>query len=323
MRRLHQEIAAAAGVSRATVFASVGGKAKLLKTALDVAIVGDDEPIALPDRPRSKAIRAEPDARKYLALYAELVTEIDGRLAGIHEAVRGAAGVDSDARALWESHLAQHRQGAANVIGDLTGKGGIRPDLDPEFAADIIWLLGPGAYHMLVRRRGWSPERFQAWLTETFISQLLPAEPVGSQRAASKRKSSPPELSEASRTADGLHDPKTILARVDEPGDPGKPDVGDSVDRLEPRKVVVLDLHASRAQGAELCVEIFDAPGCLRLLIGRTDGALRHNEAVSVAFEGDRVGAFVQKLKANLIAVEVPCRLEIGRQQDNIDWVVA
>jgi AcrR family transcriptional regulator len=182
------EIAAAAGVSRATVFTSVGGKAKLLKTALDVAIVGDDEPIALPDRPRSKAIRAEPDPRKYLALYAELVTEIDGRLAGIHEAVRGAADVDSKARALWESHLAQHRRGAANVIGDLTRKGGIRPDLDPESAADIVWLLGPGAYHMLVHRRGWSPSHFQAWLTETFISQLLAVGAERSRRVASKKR---------------------------------------------------------------------------------------------------------------------------------------
>jgi AcrR family transcriptional regulator len=181
-----EEIAAAAGVSRATVFTSVGGKAKLLKTALDVAIVGDDEPIALPERPRSKAIRAEPDPRKYLALYAELVTEMDGRLAGIHEAVRGAAGVDPDARALWESHLAQHRQGAANVIGDLMRKGGLRPGLDRDSAADIVWLLGPGTYHMLVHRRGWPPERFQTWLTETFISQLLPHEDANSHRAASK-----------------------------------------------------------------------------------------------------------------------------------------
>lgn len=178
-----EEIAAAAGVSRATVFASVGGKAKLLKTALDVAIVGDDEPVSLPERPRSKAIRAEHDPRKYLGLYAELVTEIDGRLAAIHEAVRGAAGVDPDARALWEAHLAQHRQEAANVIGDLARKGGLRPDLDAESAADIVWLLGPGVYHMLVNRRGWSPKRFQAWLTETFISQLLPAEPARSRRA--------------------------------------------------------------------------------------------------------------------------------------------
>jgi AcrR family transcriptional regulator len=167
------DIAAAAGVSRATVFTSVGGKPKLLKTALDVAIVGDDEPVPLPERPRSKAIRAERDPRKYLALYAEMVTEMDGRMAGIHEALRGAAGADPDARALWESHLAQHRQGAANVVADLMRKGGLKRGLDAAAAADIVWLLGPGTYHMLVQRRGWSPKRFQAWLTETFISQLL------------------------------------------------------------------------------------------------------------------------------------------------------
>ena len=63
-----EEIADAAGVSRATVFTSVGGKGALLKTALDVAIVGDDEPISLPDRPRSKAIRGESDPRRYLGL---------------------------------------------------------------------------------------------------------------------------------------------------------------------------------------------------------------------------------------------------------------
>jgi len=118
-------IAAAAGVSRATVFTSVGGKAKLLKTALDVAIVGDDEPIALPDRPLSKAIRAEPDPRKYLALYAELVTEIDGRLAGIHEAVRGAADVDPKARALWESHLEARKGGSRTPDFAATSWGGL------------------------------------------------------------------------------------------------------------------------------------------------------------------------------------------------------
>jgi len=68
------------------VFTSVGGKPRLLKSALDVAIVGDDEPIALPERPRSVAIRAEPDPRRYVTLYAELVTEMGGRLAGIYEA---------------------------------------------------------------------------------------------------------------------------------------------------------------------------------------------------------------------------------------------
>ncbi len=172
-----EEVAAAAGVSRATVFTSVGGKATLLKSALDVAIVGDDEPVGLPERSRSIAIRAEPDPRKYLAFYAELVTEIGGRLAGIYEAVRGAAGADPDARGLWESHLAQRRQGAANVVGDVLRKGRLRVGVDRQAAADIIWLLNdPGLYHLLVRRRGWTPDHYQAWLGETMIRQLLPDE---------------------------------------------------------------------------------------------------------------------------------------------------
>ena len=38
-------IAATAGVGRKTVFASAGGKAELLKLALNWAVVGDDKPI--------------------------------------------------------------------------------------------------------------------------------------------------------------------------------------------------------------------------------------------------------------------------------------
>jgi AcrR family transcriptional regulator len=172
-----EQIAAAAGVSRATIFTSVGGKPMLLKRALDVAIVGDDQPVALPERPRSVAIRAEPDPRRYLTLYAELVTEMGGRLAGIYEAVRGAAGADPDARALWESHLEQRRTGAANVVGDILRKGRLRKGVDPEVAADIVWVLNdPGLYHSLVHRRHWTPGKYRAWLAATMVRQLLPDE---------------------------------------------------------------------------------------------------------------------------------------------------
>src|SRR5271163_1591362 len=44
-------IAEAAGVGRSTVFSAAGGKSWLLKTAYDRAIVGDDEPVPLLQRP--------------------------------------------------------------------------------------------------------------------------------------------------------------------------------------------------------------------------------------------------------------------------------
>lgn len=184
------DIAAEASVSRATVFTSVGGKAILLGAALDVAIVGDDEAVSLPDRPRSRAIRAEPDPRKYLALYADLITEIGGRLAGVYEALRGAAGTDPEARALWEKHLDQRRRGASNVVADLLRKGSLRPGVDKEAAADIVWVLNdPGLYHLLVHRRGWSPAQFQAWLAEAMIQQLQPDHAKGSRPRSSGRLS--------------------------------------------------------------------------------------------------------------------------------------
>jgi AcrR family transcriptional regulator len=168
------DIAAMAGVSRATVFTAVGGKPALLKRAFDVAIVGDELPLSLPERESSRAIRAEPDPRIYLDRYAAMAANIGGRLAGIAEAVRGAAGVDEDARKLWEEHLMQRRTGAANVVSDVLSKGARpRPDLDEQAAADLVWvLIDPGLYNHLVLRRGWSPARFRHWLS-TSLQQIF------------------------------------------------------------------------------------------------------------------------------------------------------
>ena len=59
-----EAIAQAAGVSRKTVFSSVGGKVELLKLALDWAVVGDDEPVPLAGRPELDRMKAatDPDA---------------------------------------------------------------------------------------------------------------------------------------------------------------------------------------------------------------------------------------------------------------------
>lgn len=167
-------IADAAGVSRATVFTAVGGKAALLKTAYDVALVGDDEPVALPDRADSRAIRAEPDPHRYLERYAVLVTELGSRVAPIHEAIRGAASADSAVRPVWEKIQHERRIGAAHVVADTAAKGSLRPGIDEEIAADVVWvLIDPGLHHMLVNGRGWPLERFGAWLAESLVHELL------------------------------------------------------------------------------------------------------------------------------------------------------
>jgi AcrR family transcriptional regulator len=171
------QIAQAADVSRATVFASVGGKPAMLKAAYDVAIVGDDEPVPLPARPRSRLIQAEPDVHRFLVLYAALVADIDRRVAGIYEAVRGAASADPAVASLWATIQRERRIGAGNVVDQVRSKAPLRADLDLVAAADIVWvLIDPWLYHQLVDQRGWPHERFEAWLAETLQAQLLPAQ---------------------------------------------------------------------------------------------------------------------------------------------------
>jgi AcrR family transcriptional regulator len=167
-------IAETAGVSRATVTA-IGGKKDLLKTAYDVALVGDDEPVPFPLRPASLAVRAEPDPSRFVVGYAGLVTDINRRLAPIYEAVRGAASADPEVREVFEAIGQERRIGAGRVVGDLVGKGGrLRDGLDTEAAADILWvLIDAGLFHLLVHRRGWTPERFDAWLADSIQRQLL------------------------------------------------------------------------------------------------------------------------------------------------------
>ena len=123
-------VATAAGVSRKTVFDSVGGKAQLMKLAYDFAIVGDDEPVPLTDRPEIRAMLAEPDYAKRLAMYASLVVGIDRRLSSAWRAFEGAATSDPEAAKLYVAMVQQRRQAMQEAAQMFADAGALRPDLD-------------------------------------------------------------------------------------------------------------------------------------------------------------------------------------------------
>jgi len=170
------EIAEAAGVGRATVFTSVGGKALLLRIAYDVALVGDDEPIPLPQRPWAQPVRLATSQTERLDRYADVIALVGGRLAQIYEAFRGAASSDPEVREQWNEIRADRLVGARNVVKMVREHGPLRKGLDDEGAADIIWILNdPGLYHQLVLQRAWKPERFRSWVAGAMRTQLLDA----------------------------------------------------------------------------------------------------------------------------------------------------
>jgi AcrR family transcriptional regulator len=174
-----QAIADAAGVSRATVFNSVGGKPALLRSCYDIATVGDDQPVPLPQRPALLAVRDEPDQRRAVELYAAAIASIGERLSGTYEVYRAAAATDPEIAAQWEQIQAERVGGSRGFVRILASKGPLREGLELDEAGDVVWAhIDASLFHRLVVERGWPRTRFEAWFTRSLSDYLLgPATP--------------------------------------------------------------------------------------------------------------------------------------------------
>jgi AcrR family transcriptional regulator len=167
-------IAAEAGVSRKTVFTSVGGKVEALKLACDWTIVGDDEPVPMLERPQVKQAETEADPRRILATFAQVVCDVGARFARLHRVAEEAAGSDPGVHALAEEGRAQRLTGTRALATLLHSRKALRRGLTVEEAADVLWLYNdPAVYHRFVLERGWPEKRYRKWLTETLCTQLL------------------------------------------------------------------------------------------------------------------------------------------------------
>jgi AcrR family transcriptional regulator len=170
-------IAESAGVSRATVFATVGGKPALLDGAYAAAFqraAGGPEGVPLKERPRGAAVHDEKTAQGFLAKYTALATEICVHLAAINEAVREAAASDDDVRALFDREYKRRRLGADHIVAETAKRGRLRKGIDRRAAADVVWvLIDPSVFFLLVHRSGWSREQYRAWLARALEHELL------------------------------------------------------------------------------------------------------------------------------------------------------
>ncbi len=169
-----RDIAGAAGVSVKTVEASLRTKPNILKLLVDIAIAGDDQPVALIDRPIIHRMREAADLEELAALYATLVAEISARLGPISRVVDEAAGIDPDIARLQRTMRENRLFGARHVA--LMFAAVVEPDrIDVDATADVLFLFNdPTIYDVLVRQRGWTTETFQTWLAANYRRQIEP-----------------------------------------------------------------------------------------------------------------------------------------------------
>ena len=167
-------VADAAGVSRKTVFTAVGGKLDLLKLALDWAVAGDDQAVALSDRAAIRRWIDQADPRQVLDGLAGMLAEIGARVGALYGALEVAAGIDPAARELAEELQRRRLDDARKVVGPLREMKALTTDITYQEAVDLVWLaMDPALFDRLVRVRRWSTSRFKQWLASTLCRQLL------------------------------------------------------------------------------------------------------------------------------------------------------
>jgi AcrR family transcriptional regulator len=167
-------IAKAAGIALDTVYATVGKKASLFRLLVETAISGSDKAVPPEERDYVRSIRAEPDPAEKLRIYAGALRSIQSRLAPLFRVLQGAAPLDPELDALWQSISQRRAENMRLLAKDLAATGGLRAGLSIAKAADIIWSMNsPEFYLLLVEQRGWPAKDFEEWLGEAWIRLLL------------------------------------------------------------------------------------------------------------------------------------------------------
>ncbi len=167
-------VARRADVSLKTVYNAYGTKAGLLRAVWDLSLKGDLDDAPIAERSWYTALLSEPDPHRQLAMAAQSSRIVKTRIAPILKVIRDAAPVDEDLTALWDLIQTDFWANQRAIVESLAAKGALRPGLDVQRATDLMWMLNhPDVWHLLVERRGWSPEDWEDWFAQTCHEQLL------------------------------------------------------------------------------------------------------------------------------------------------------
>ncbi|MBX3607656.1 MAG: TetR family transcriptional regulator [Piscinibacter sp.] len=172
------EVAAAAGVTRQTLFLAFGNRAGLLvamarhqdtrcdavRAMRQIAATGAD----------AAALHAFVGAwLKYLPIVYPVAIQLEtGSLS------------DADANAAWQDRIFSQgvRLGLDRILGQMAAGGGLRADQDPSRLADLcLTCLVPSTWRYLVVERGWTTEAFvrsRHLLIDALLRNIQPAENV-------------------------------------------------------------------------------------------------------------------------------------------------
>ncbi|GAA3751915.1 helix-turn-helix domain-containing protein [Streptomyces tremellae] len=163
-------VAARAGVSPETVYKVFGGKTGLVKAVWDTTLAGDDEPLAMSERPQLGLVLRTREPHAKLRLYAGFVRGVHERLAPLFALLTEVGGEVADVLAASEE---ERLAGVTAFVDHLAEAGALRPGADTARLADACWALtGPQLYTLLTADRGWRADAYETWLAGMLTAAL-------------------------------------------------------------------------------------------------------------------------------------------------------
>jgi AcrR family transcriptional regulator len=170
-----EAVAKRAQVGARTVYLRFGTKAALFKRVVDVAIVGDAEPVDVLGRDWMQAALTAPTAAERLAASAAATRQIMERTGPLFAVAQQAAAVEPFIAEQWQQGREQTRYAHEVFWTRMAEDGLLDPGLDLGWLIDTSAILAAAETYLLITRLlGWDLDAYQDWLvtTSTRLTQV-------------------------------------------------------------------------------------------------------------------------------------------------------
>ena len=172
-----REIAAEAGVATETVYAYFPSKRALLQAVIDIAVVGDELPVAVAQRPEFAAMGRGRHIDR-VAAAARLLRAIYERTAAFARVMREAAASDGEMADALRATRERQRRDVTAALQLIVGRDPTPVERDGAWA-----ITSPEIYSLLVESSGWTPDDYEVWMADV-LQRVVP-------RASTARRARP------------------------------------------------------------------------------------------------------------------------------------
>ncbi|MCW2756805.1 MAG: TetR family transcriptional regulator [Nocardioidaceae bacterium] len=162
-----RDVARAAGVSVETVYGSVGSKSELLRASMDIAVVGDDEPSPLSERPQWRAMAEGATSLARAEAVAELLAALHARTAPLFLALSHAAVGEPDLAAMLHRDQLDIREQNRQGVRAVAHREPTELELDL-----VAAVTGNETFLMLTERQGYSDADYRTFVVAA-LTRLL------------------------------------------------------------------------------------------------------------------------------------------------------